>query len=69
MTIATVTSQNPIYPYCFTTLYKGQRFDVNIESGGVFFKGVNNNGSYSYKVQSENVRSIVMEAVEKHLTK
>lgn len=69
MTTVTVTGTHPVYPHFLSTLHKGQRFDVNTKSGKVFFKGVNDRGSYSYEVKSANVCSIIFEAVEKHLAK
>ncbi|CAH9013940.1 conserved hypothetical protein [Vibrio phage 277E43-1] len=64
-----VTGQHPIYDNFFSTLYKGVRYDANTKSGKVFFKGVNDRGSYSYEVKSSEIINIIFAAIEKHLSK
>ena len=64
-----VTGQHPTYPHFFSTFYKGSRYDVNTKSGKVFFKGVNDKGSYSYEVKSSEIHNTIFAAVEEHLSK
>lgn len=49
---AEVTSVNPLYSDCFTTIYRGVRYDVNTTTGKIYKASVNSSGSKKVLVKT-----------------
>ena len=67
MNTVKITGQNPVYPHYVSTFYMGKRYDVNIKTGKVFFKGVNSRGSFSREVEGIDLVELLVNATKDYL--